>query len=79
MKISDIVALAKAGYKPADVLKLMEVVETSPEVKKVEAVVDETTGDVSINKTEVSDDKKVEPDVAEDDITKLVNLLKEEK
>lgn len=79
MKISDIVALAKAGYKPADVLKLMEVVETSPEVKKVEAVVDETTGDVSINKTEVSDDKKDEPDVSEDDITKLVNLLKEEK
>lgn len=79
MKISDIVALAKAGYKPADVLKLMEVVETSPEVKKVEAVVDETTGDVSINKTEVSDDKKDEPDVPEDDITKLVNLLKEEK
>lgn len=79
MKISDIVALAKAGYKPADVLKLMEVVETSPEVQKVEAVVDQSTGDVSINKTEVSDDKKVEPDVSEDDITKLVNLLKEEK
>lgn len=79
MKISDIVALAKAGYKPADVLKLMEVVETSPEVQKVEAVVDQSTGDVSINKTEVSDDKKGEPEVSEDDITKLVNLLKEEK
>jgi len=80
MKISDIVALAKAGYKPADVLKLMEVVETSPEVKKVEAVVDETTGDVSINKT---DDKTPKPENeqggGEDDITKLVNLLKEEK
>ena len=81
MKISDIVALAKAGYKPADVLKLMEVVETSPEVKKVEAVVDETTGDVSINKTD--DDKTPKPENeqggGEDDITKLVNLLKEEK
>ena len=80
MKISDIVALAKAGYKPADVLKLLEVVETSPEVKKVEAVVDETTGDVSINKT---DDTKPTPetktDNGDDDITKLVNLLKEEK
>ena len=80
MKISDIVALAKAGYKPADVLKLMEVVETSPEVKKVEAVVDETTGDVSINK---KDDETPKPEKkegeGEDDITKLVNLLKEEK
>ena len=80
MKISDIVALAKAGYKPADVLKLMEVVETSPEVKKVEAVVDETTGDVSINK---KDDETPAPENkegdGEDDIEKLVNLLKEEK
>lgn len=78
MKISDIVALAKAGYKPADVLKLLEVVETSPEVKKVEAVVDEGTGDVEIKKTDEVPEKK-EPDVQEDDITKLVNLLKEEK
>ena len=34
MKMQDIVALAKAGYKPADVLKLLEYVETSPEVQK---------------------------------------------
>ena len=81
MKIADIVALAKAGYKPADVLKLMEVVETSPEVKKVEAVVDETTGDVSINKEDVkTEETKVKEQVSEeDDIAKLVNLLKEEK
>ena len=59
----------------------MEVVETSPEVKKVEAVVDETTGDVSINKEDVkTEETKVKEQVSEeDDIAKLVNLLKEEK
>lgn len=81
MKISDIVALAKAGYKPADVLKLLEVVETSPEVKKAEAVVGEN-GDVEIKKDadDAGDDKgkTPEPQPTEDDITKLVNLLKEE-
>ena len=34
MKMQDIVALAKAGYKPADVLKLLEYVETSPKVQE---------------------------------------------
>ena len=34
MKMADIVALAKAGYKPADVLKLLEYVETSPKVQE---------------------------------------------
>lgn len=32
MKISDIVELAKAGYKPKDVLTLLEYVEHSPKV-----------------------------------------------
>lgn len=44
MKMGDIVALAKAGYKPADVLKLLEYVETSPEVQK--AASDITPDDV---------------------------------
>lgn len=79
MKISDIVALAKAGYKPADVLKLLEVVETSPEVKKAEAVVGEN-GDVEIKKQDGVDPQPENKDGDEgvDDITKLVNLLKEE-
>lgn len=34
MKIADIVELAKAGYKPADVLKLLEYVENSPAVQE---------------------------------------------
>lgn len=80
MKISDIVTLAKAGYTPKDVLKLLEVVETSPEVKKVEAVLDQDTGDVSIKKQDVKpEEPENKPQVSEeDDITKLVNLLKEE-
>ena len=44
MKMADIVALAKAGYKPADVLKLLEYVETSPKVQ--EAAPDKTPDDV---------------------------------
>lgn len=44
MKMGDIVALAKAGYKPADVLKLLEYVETSPKVQ--EAAPDKTPDDV---------------------------------
>lgn len=31
MKFSDIVALAKAGYKPTDVKALLELCETNPE------------------------------------------------
>ena len=77
MKIADIVALAKAGYKPADVLKLLEVVETSPEVKKVEAVVDPDKGEVEIKKEDVVETPKENP-TEEDDIQKLVNILKEE-
>ena len=81
MKISDIVALAKAGYKPADVLKLLEVVETSPEVKKVEAVVDPNNGDVEIKKQDGATPapENEQGGDGEDDIQKLVNLLKEEK
>lgn len=78
MKISDIVTLAKAGYGPKDVLKLLEAVETSPEVKKVEAVVDQDTGDVEIKKDEApaEPEKKDEGDDGSD-IDTLVNLLKQ--
>ena len=76
MKISDIVTLAKAGYTPKDVLKLLEAVETSPEVKKAEADVKDN-GEVEIKKEEEEPEKK-EEDSSEDDIQKLVKLLKEE-
>lgn len=79
MKISDIVALAKAGYKPADVLKLLEMVETSPEVKEVKAEISDK-GDVEIKKTDPEPAKETPPaEEGEDDITKLVKLLQEEK
>lgn len=76
MKISDIVTLAKAGYTPKDVLKLLEVVETSPEVKKVDAVLDQETGDVSIKKQDEVPEPEVKPDEGTSDIDALVNLLK---
>lgn len=78
MKISDIVTLAKAGYGPKDVLKLLEAVETSPEVKKVEAVLDKDTGDVEIKKEDDKpDEAEKDKEAPEDnDIDTLVNLLK---
>lgn len=36
MKFQDIVDLAKAGYKPADIKELLELTETDPETKKKE-------------------------------------------
>lgn len=75
MKIADIVTLAKAGYGPKDVLKLLEAVETSPEVKKVEAVLDQDTGDVEIKK-DVEEPKPAKQEEVSD-IDALVNLLKQ--
>lgn len=34
MKLSDIIDLARAGYKPADIFKLLEYVETSSAVQE---------------------------------------------
>lgn len=79
MKISDIVTLAKAGYGPKDVLKLLEAVETSPEVKKVEAVLDPEKGEVEIKKEDDKpDEAEKDKEAPEDnDIDTLVNLLKQ--
>ena len=78
MKIADIVALAKAGYTPKDVLKLLEMVETSPEVQKAEAEVKDD-GAVEIKKEEPAPIKEEEaPKETNDDIETLINLLKEE-
>ena len=77
MKIADIVALAKAGYTPKDVLKLLEMVETSPEVQKAEAEVKDD-GAVEIKKKEPAPEKEEAPKETNDDIETLINLLKEE-
>ena len=79
MKISDIVTLAKAGYTPKDVLKLLEAVETSPEVKKTEAdVKDDDDAEIKKEESKEEPEKKEEDSSEDDDIQKLVKLLKEE-
>lgn len=75
MILSDIVALAKAGYTPKQVKELLEMVETSPKVKEadLEDVVDKKEKETEVKKPEV------EPKVDTDDpIAQLVNILKEE-
>lgn len=73
MNLTDIVALAKAGYTPKQVKELLEMVETSPKVAeaKVEDVVDKKEPEVK--KPEV--EPKAE---TEDPIKTLINILKEE-
>jgi predicted flap endonuclease-1-like 5' DNA nuclease len=73
MKISDIIDLAKAGYKPSDVLKLLEYVETSPAVKEAASI---TPDEVPENTTETTPAKaKAEEKV--DDLEKLKSLLED--
>lgn len=36
MKFTDLILLAKAGYKPSDIKELLELTETDPETKKKE-------------------------------------------
>ena len=80
MKISDIIDLAKAGYKPADVFKLLELVETSPALQ--EASPEKVEDAKQINeKQEVLEDvpeiKTTEPK-ADEDKAILDNLFKED-
>lgn len=76
MNISDLVALAKAGYSPKQVKELLEMVETSPAVK-------ETPVEVAIDKQETPKTETVEKvstqDSEDDPIQTLVNILKGEK
>lgn len=75
MNLSDIVALAKAGYTPKQVKELLEMVETSPAVKdaKLEDAVDKS-------KEEPKEQPKAETPKANDDpIQTLINILKEDK
>lgn len=65
MKISDVIELAKAGYKPADVFKLLEYVEHSPAVK--EAAPDIKPEDVPDNTPEPTPEPEVKPEVKEVD------------
>lgn len=73
MKISDIVELAKAGYKPKDVLTLLEYVENSPKVAEAAPITpDEVPEDTP--------DPEPAPAAAEektDGIEQLAKLLQE--
>ena len=74
MKIADIVELAKAGYKPSDVLKLLEYVENSPAVAEAAPI---TPDDVPKD----TPDPTPAPAPAEekvDDIETLKKLLQED-
>ena len=55
MKFSDIVALAKAGYKPSDVKELLELCDTDPSTKKAEPPKIDESGKESDN-----DDSEIE-------------------
>lgn len=74
MNLSDIVALAKAGYTPKQVKELLEMVETSPAVKeaKVEDVVDKKEKEPEVKPEEKPEAKTDDP------IAQLINILKEE-
>ena len=75
MKISDIVELAKAGYKPKDVLTLLEYVETSPKVADAAPLspddVHKDTPDPAPAATPKVEEK------TDDDLEKLKKLLQE--
>ena len=79
LKLDDIVALAKAGWTPRQTKEILEMIETSPEVKKVEMKEDDK-GEPVIEKKEepeVKEEAKVKEE-PQDDIATLINLLKEE-
>ena len=75
MKISDIVELAKAGYKPKDVLTLLEYVETSPKVADAAPLSPD-----DVHKDTPDPEPAATPKVEEktdDDLEKLKKLLQE--
>lgn len=65
MKLEDIITLAKAGYTPKQVKELLEMVETSPQVKEttIEEVEDKIKDDetLKVNKEENKEDKITDP------------------
>lgn len=75
MNLTDIVALAKAGYSPKQVKELLEMVETSPAVKN--ATVEETIKQPEIPVAETVE--QVSKQVCEEDPVKsLIDILKGE-
>lgn len=75
MKISDIVELAKAGYKPKDVLTLLEYVETSPKVAEAASTTPDSVPKDTPDPAPATT-KKVE-EKTDDDLETLKKLLQE--
>lgn len=75
MNLTDIVALAKAGYTPKQVKELLEMVETSPAVKN--ATVEETIKQPEIPVAETVEQVSKQ-ECEEDPVKTLIDILKGE-
>ena len=76
MKLSDIIDLARAGYKPADIFKLLEYVESSPAVK--DAAPDITPDDLPKPEELPADEPliKKEENITKDEAKTAEDILK---
>lgn len=82
ISLSDLVALAKAGYGPKQVKELIEVFQTDPNVKDAKVGADDQ-GKPEIKKedpkpTDPKEDPKPAEGGKEDDIAELIKLIKED-
>lgn len=74
MKLSDLIDLAKAGYKPADIFKLLEYVETSPAVQ--EAAPDITPDDLPAPKELPADEPLIKKEEQKSEEKSAEDILK---
>ena len=72
MKLDDIIALAKQGYKPSDVKELIELSKDEPEDEPVDELEDETEDEPEDElEDEPEDEKQKEIDELKEQIKKL--------
>lgn len=82
ISLSDLVALAKAGYGPKQVKELIEVFQTDPKVKDAK-IENDGKGEPEIKKEDPkpegkNDNPKPAEGGKEDDIAELIKLIKED-
>lgn len=79
ISLSDLVTLAKAGWTPHATKEVLELFQTVPEAKDAE-VKPKDDGTAEIEKKDEEEKKEeVTPKTEDDDLAKLVQLLKEDK
>lgn len=78
ISLSDLVTLAKAGWTPHATKEVLEMFQTVPEAKEAE-VKPKEDGTVEIEKKDEEKKEEVSPKTEDDDLAKLVKLLKEEQ